>query len=146
MIREITAGELPALAKLGFEFFREAGFTEEFVPEIFVQSYTSCMEAGCAKIFCSFTDLGEIQGTIGLVIGPDPNNGRLYAQEAFWFVKKEHRGCGVRLLKYAEDYAKSAGVYRMMMAHLTSLAPTTLKSLYLRLGYLESETYYRKTL
>lgn len=143
MIRELTVADLSGMSACGEEFHREAKNLGPFSREAFEASWKYFFEAGAGHIFGDYSDDGEFRGALGLLVAPDPNSGLLHAQEAFWFVRPQFRGKGLKLLIHAMDWVKASGIRRFTMVHLSSIAPATLKKLYLRMGFVELETHYQ---
>jgi len=140
--------ELPDIARLGHEFYGEAGFPcGEFIPDVFVKSWTGFLEAGLGVIFAWRID-GEIVGGIGGLRFPDPNNGDLTATELFWFITKEHRGgpAATKLLRQFEAWAVESGCKRASMVNLENEGSKGLPQFYARMGYRPLETQYIKEL
>ena len=88
--------------------------------------------------------LDDFHGALGGVCVPDCHRECMVASEFFWYVKPEHRGGGIRLLKAFEKWAREQGADRIIMTHLADSMPEGLKKLYIRLGYEELETNYIK--
>ena len=88
----------------------------------------------------------SIIGTLGFFAVQDPNDGALVAQEAFWFVRQDERGAGLRLLAKYEEVAKALGATRMSMAHINGLMDEKLEHLFTRRGYKATETHYWRNL
>lgn len=97
---------------------------------------------GMAVVLASF-DGEDVDGCIGCIVAPDVNDGAKTYEEAFWFVKPDKRGTGVRLLKAMEFFAAMHGCKRMFMIHLSDLNPG-LGGLYERRGYRKQEVRYVK--
>lgn len=73
-------------------------------------------------------------------------NDKLMFQEIIWYVDKEYRRDGIRLLREAEKDLKARGFSIMIMAVMENLKTDKIKSLYERLGYRAMETSYMRTL
>jgi GNAT superfamily N-acetyltransferase len=68
-------------------------------------------------------------------------------QEAFWYIAKDHRRGlgGMRLLKEIEQFAKDAGISRLIMGRVHASDPEgKLDAMLNRMGYAAIETNYRK--
>ena len=137
--------EIPKLVPLAHEFIAESGEDFPFNDEHFVKTWGQIYDAKAGSIIKIEKD-GKIIGALGFLIFPDILSGELKASEAFWFVKKEHRGVGIELLDEFERISKRIGVKRMNMVHLKKLMPEKVKSIYLKKGYRELETNYEKVL
>lgn len=132
-------------AQLGPQFYAEGKMPGKFVPEIFAAKWTELIEKGFGFIIGLF-DGPKLDGVFGAVVVGDVNDGELVSNEMFWFVSKESRGGGLRLLKTYEEEARKRGAKRCSMGHLLALQPEKTDSLYRRLGYTPVETSYFKNL
>lgn len=84
----------------------------------------------------------QVTGMIGLFVFEHPLTGALAAHEMFWWVDPEHRGQGIRLLKWAEEWAREAGAQ-----HVHMIAPSrAVERVYERLGYGYVEAAYQKAI
>lgn len=93
-------------------------------------------------IFVAETDYGEIVGMIAGLVNPNFASGELTCGEAFWWVDKDRRGCGVRLLRALEAWAREQGATQMQL-----IAPDgRAEQLYTRLGFRRYEAVYQRTL
>jgi len=135
--------DLTKLKELGYEFYEEGAFPSDFIPEVFEKTWTDLMNAEIGVIFLLKSDK-DIIGSLGAVKFPDPNSGEIMASEFFWFVNKEHRGKGLKLLKVFEEWVSEQGIKKIIMVHLSNLMPDKVKNLYSRMGYREIETHYIK--
>lgn len=143
IIRLASVRDLPSLKNLGREFVKEGNIPTAFIPEVFEATWGNFFNLGMGVIFLLILD-EEIIGALGAVKYPDPNSGEIMAAEHFWFVNKEHRGKGTKLLKAYELWAKDQNIKKITMVHLTGLMPDKLRKLYVKLGYREIETHYIK--
>lgn len=82
-------------------------------------------------------------GMLGAAVTPHLVTGELCGSEFFWWVRPDARGTvGVRLLRAAEAWAKTAGATSMLM-----VAPDErVERLYERLGYSRLEVAYQRRL
>lgn len=88
---------------------------------------------------------GEVVGSIGVLIYPLYfNSGHLTAQEMFWWVEPEHRGCGNDLRIAVEMECQKRGVRTVTMIALES--HNGVGKLYERAGYSPMEHSYMKRL
>jgi len=88
----------------------------------------------------------EVVGLLAGQIVTDTLSGEATYAELMWFVLKEHRSCGARLLKFVEDWVKEKGMKRMMMVHMCNGKEDQLREFYKRLGYRPMEVHYIKEL
>lgn len=145
MVKILTIEQLPEAAVMGPAFLKESGAPGGFVPEVFVQKWTELISQGFGFILGLFRGQ-ELTGAFGAVVVGDINDGKLVANECFWFVKPEARGRGFELLIAYEEEARRRGAERCSMIHLLNLQPEKLGQLYERRGYRAVETSYFKEL
>lgn len=89
---------------------------------------------------------GVCQGVLSGYIMKSPLNNRLIFQEVIWYVNKDHRGSGLKLLKEVENSLKLSNVGIMIMAVLENSKTEKLKALYEKMGYKKMETHYVRSL
>ena len=109
---------------------------------LFCRNWNSLIDSGSGEIIGLFNP--GLCGALGYLIYPDINDGEICAIEAFWYVKKESRGSGIKLLTAFEERAIAAGSSKLIMVHLSNLMPEKLKRLYERTGYIPTEQHYMK--
>lgn len=144
MIREITTLiELDKVVKLGNEFYEEAGFPSEINPQIFAKNWLDYLVSGTGVIFGIF-DGDILKGMIGGVVYNEINDGILTAMELFWYLDRDVRGNGIKLLYRFQDWAKAKSAKHIVMKHLNNLMPEKVADIYLKLGYKPVETSYLK--
>ena len=85
---------------------------------------------------------GVVVGMIVCFVSPMLFTSQVIGQEVVWYVKKEHRGQGLRLLKYMENLLKSLNCVAIMMVGLD----VDVYRMYERLGYFEFQRSYFKRL
>lgn len=145
MVRTLTIEELPELAKMGPEFYKESGLMGSFIPDIFVAKWTAFINLDIGFVIGLFRD-GKLAGGFGAIVSDDFNDGAIVASECFWFVSSEARGRGFELLLAYEEEARKRGAVRCSMIHLLALQADRLGELYERRGYKAIETAYMKEL
>lgn len=92
---------------------------------------------------------GCIVGFAAGLTGPLLGNGSILSgTELAWWVDPEHRAGsnGIKLLKHIEQSAKDAGVKYWTMAYMESSMPETIKRIYEKMGYRQTEVMYTKEL
>lgn len=142
-IRDLGVEDLEMLARWGEPFYVEANFPGTFKPELFIENWRVILSSGFGHIFGLFK--GEVLvGTLGCLITPDLNTGDQICTEAFWFVSKENRGAGIRLLELFERWAWAQGVKRINVAHPSTPEMEKLSGLYKRRGYRAVEVHFTK--
>lgn len=146
-IRPLKAHEIHRCVPFGEQFHQELQLPGQFIPQCFVDNWLLFLASYPAAILGLWQD-EELTGGLGGMIAPDLYDGRLYAQEFFWFIGKAHRhGTGaLRLLRAFEQWAHDHRATEIRMVHLVGAQETGLETLYQRLGYAKVEVCYRKPL
>lgn len=101
------ADAFPALAA---EYEAEALIEGMPAPAAKFEAYQALEAAGLLHVFAATVD-GGLVGFISLLVASLPRYGRPVAMSESFFVAREHRktGAGLRLLKAAENEARSLG-------------------------------------
>ena len=146
VIREATISDLPKLSSLGLKFHASANLGN-FAISDFCALWERFFAIDFGVIFVAECN-GEIVGSIGGVIHPRPYDlkGPLVAEEFFWFVQPDARGCGIDLYRKFEEWAKRRGAVELQMCHLIDSMPEKLERFYKHEGYSLIEKRYAKTL
>jgi GNAT superfamily N-acetyltransferase len=144
-VREAQIEEVLAIARL-MKGFEEETAHVKVDPEYTNEKYKSMMGKGLATLFVLETDEGEMVGSLGCIVGPDLHTPRIIAVETFWFVVPEHRGDGLMLMRYFEQWAKLKGCDAVAMIHMVDSSPDSLGHVYKRRGYTKIESHYLKEL
>jgi hypothetical protein len=146
-IRPIKAHEIHLCVPFGEAFHAELHLAGEFIPECFVTNWLMFLASDHAVILGLWKD-GALIGGLGGMLAPDLYDGRLYAQEFFWFIGKDHRsGTGaLRLLRAFEQWATARHATELRMVHLVGEQADDLDAFYKKLGYATVEVGYRKPL
>ncbi len=119
MISELAHDQLrdPQLLSMGQHFFKESNLPGSFVPDVFIDTWSKIITRGIGRIWAART--GDLMtGAIGGLIHPDPYDGKMVVQEAFWFIDESHRGgiTAIRLYASLERWAIHAGASRLCMS------------------------------
>jgi GNAT superfamily N-acetyltransferase len=147
-IHSLSIHELHLCAPFGEAFHREMKLPGEFIGQKFVDSWISILSTIPSTILL-LRHHHEVIGGLGGAITPDLNDGRLCAQELFWFVDPQHRGGSgsVRLVQAFEEWAVSKGAVEMRMVRLLTGGDTErLDGFYTKRGYGKLEMHYWKPL
>ncbi len=88
---------------------------------------------------------GNIVGLLAGSVSQNPATGELMYQESVWYVEKEHRGKGLKLLTFAEDYCRNNNVKFFIIGHMGS-KDARLNRFYERIGFDILEIQYIKGL
>lgn len=84
--------------------------------------------------------IGIIAGSISLQI---MSNKKIF-QEIIWYVDKDHRGQGIRLLQYLEKWCLENDISKIIMVCMHNSMPDNLHDFYKRMGYKPMETHFIK--
>lgn len=149
MIREATNKDINKIAILGKDFVDLAWAD---VAKYDVMDTIDWLEVFIGldhtAIYVAEIDGGIVGMIAGLMFPLYFNSSHSNAQEMFWWVTPEHRksSVGIKLLKAFERWAKLKGAKTIQMGTLAKLNPEKLASVYKKLGYKESETYWTRVL
>lgn len=141
----VSIDELPDAARLVAQFWREAEPIGEFKSDVFVGSWKALLSAGAGGMFIARRRDDPV-GAIGFLLYPDANSGELMAMEAFWYVRPDARGVGLRLLDAYESAARASGARGINIAHLCDGKQGKLERLFERRGYKAREVHYWREL
>ncbi len=149
MIRQLTADDLQnkELLALGEKFFTDAKLPGEFIPGVFVATWSTLMRMTCGAIWTSVVD-DRVVGAIGGVFHPDANDGKLVAQEMFWFMDPSYRSGfnAIKLFTAFENWAISRGATRIVMGCILGEYAKPLREFYTKMGYRPVDVSYFKEL
>lgn len=154
MIVEVrTESELKELQDILIEFYRIMPYKQlpkeskelQEASNLWIENWFFMIEGGVGKILALKEDNNFI-GAIGLVVTPSLEDGVMTCMEAFWYVDKNHRGQGLKLLIKGQKVAKEMGAKRMVMMFLENSMPEKVKNVYERMGYNLIQTSYFKEL
>ena len=139
MIREATLEDFPGVAAMGQEFYARMNVPGVFDPDTFAANWDRTAQALVSVLFVAERE-GRLEGGIGAVIVPDLCDGRLVAQEMFWFAREQAGAfVALRLLRAYHRWAKAHGVAETRLSHmLTDNNPEKHQQLYRiyeKLGY-----------
>jgi GNAT superfamily N-acetyltransferase len=147
ILRPGTIHDIPDVLPLAREFWPHTWIgAEEFddvlASELLEQSayagLLSVLQIGDKLGGFAFGDCGPLMGVKDVLIG----------QERAWWVSPRYRGQhnGVRLLNQLETQAKAAGIKYWLMSHMETSMPKQVASMYESMGYVKTETNYRRVL
>lgn len=144
-IRELLVHEVPQMTVLAIEFWEEGFLPGELIPEVFEDNWFNWMSSGMGFVSAGWDD-DVLVGAAGGLIAPDATDGKVVANEMFWFVSQKHRrgSLGLRVLEEFEAVAKSRGARRVSMVHLANDVGARLAKTFVRWGYRPIETHYIK--
>ena len=142
--RRAVAEDLPSLVEMLRTFVTSTKY-RKFVgdsPEALQTFLSPLIDNPSAAIFVA--EQGEVVGMLGVLGYVHPMSGEKCAGELFWWLRPEHRGTGIWLLRRAEKWAQEFGAVSMQM-----IAPSDrpdVAALYERDGYESVEVAYHKRL
>ncbi len=149
MIREAIIQDLynEDLHVLGASFFAEANLPGVFISAIFVHNWTVFINQQFGAIHLLERD-NKVVGAIAGVAHPDPYDGKMVAQEMFWFVNPGSRGNidAIRLYDAFEKWAKAKKAKRIGMACVCNDKMGKLRKFYERKGFKPKEVNFFKQL
>jgi len=145
MIRKAEYADIPRLVEIGRMFFDESKYCD--LMDYSVESVGVTMRQLIDNGVIFVADDGNIFGMLGVLDYPFYLSNCRTAQELFWWVDPAKRGGGaaIRMLKAAEDWAKSRGCVSMMMIGLSNDGGNAEK-LYSRMNYQKRETSFVRIL
>lgn len=146
-IKRIKEAQVYQLVPLAVQFYAEGDLPSDFNDASFVANWKAAIREGKGMVFGAFVGK-ELIGSIGALIGPEFNSGRIFAYEMFWYVNQDYRqmGAGWRLLDVLEEAAKEEGAYMLDMAHLWNHLGKSLKTALEKRGYKPTEIHLVKNL
>ena len=144
VIRAATADDLDAIVTMAQAFLRETPYGTQIGtnPDRLRVFAWDLLQKDDAAIAVAESD-GAVVGMIALWCFLHPFSGERIAAELVWWVNPETRGsAGVRLLKWAEAWAKDQGAVALQM-----IAPTDrVANFYERCGFVKIEVAYQRSL
>lgn len=151
-IHSITPEELPDCIPFGVAFHQEMQLPGRFVPLVFLRNWERFLAEGHGTILGLYDEHEKLVGGLGVLLGPDLNDGRLVATETFWFVDAQYRQgrAPLRLLAAYRQWAQEHGAVEWRLVHLLTGPDSTrtekLGHLYHRLGLRPIETGWAQAL
>lgn len=145
IIRRAAERDIPGIVEMGMEFHDTSEYKDYLkVSPLAISALATNLLAKPESESCILVlEKGnQLLGMIALLAFTHPFTGELTAGELVWWVSPEVRGYGVRLLRAAEKWARSAGAkYLQMVAPNEHVA-----HFYERLGYRLIESNYQSPL
>ena len=141
MIRPITPQDREAFARLMVEFGSERLERDGIVIDYEIALKHFDAYIGIDGVFGLITDDGS--GVILACIAPIMGTDKIMGQEIVWYVQKDKRSQGVRLLRNMEMLLKEKGCQSIMMIGLEG---DTSCDFYKRSGYMVKQHSYIKEL
>lgn len=143
-IFHLTPVQAAQINELGKHFYGLTGLEGEFRGGTFIDFWNGFLKHGYSAQWV-YLDAGRIVGTIGFNLTMSLYDGKVIADEAFWFVDPHHRGtAGVRLFFEAKAWALESGARRILMGKMLAINPENDKvgAFYERQGFKPLQTQY----
>lgn len=146
MISLAAREDLVKVADIACWYFYQCRKLGEFDREVWVKTWSLLLDS-CAGLVLQRTNEGQPAEAIGVLLYPDPNDGKLAAYSAFWYVADCTKGLSGGLLKAElERLLKERGVHRLYMTALTNHNDEKTERHLIRAGYQPIEVVYGKEL
>lgn len=132
------------IAELGRHFYALTGLSGSFKQDTFTDFWNGFLGTGHAAQWV-YRESGRILGTIGMCLTMSFMDGKIIADEQFWFVHPQHRGtAGVRLFVEMRAWAEKSGAGRILMGKMLKIDPENDKigKFYERQGLKPLQTQY----
>lgn len=141
-IRCATTADVPRIVEMGATFLRESSYAMFLKNADQLTALAHKLIAGDQSAFLLIEKGDRIVGMLGIVAYDHFVSGDRTAGEVVYWVETAARGCGVRLLRAAEAWARAHGAVLMQM-----VSPTPrVDQLYARLGYAPIERVFQRAL
>jgi len=147
MIRLATHDDIPALIECGRRFHAEAGVSVPFDADTLRETLAGMIGRHTDSLALVAEHDGKVCGCMAVVKFAHYFAAASSALELYWYMAPERRGSGdaVRMLRLAEDWARTVGCATLVMVAL-SMAGSPAANLYGRTGYRPMETHFVKEL
>jgi len=132
------------IGELGKQFYARTGLPGHFKTDTFTTFWNGFLNSGHAAQWV-WKEKGLILGTIGMTLTLSFMDGKVIADEQFWFVHPHHRGtAGVRLFVEMRNWAEQSGAQRILMGKMLAVDPENDKvgKFYERQGFRALQTQY----
>ncbi len=145
-IAHIDESMVRDIIELGKKFYGLTGLNGTFHYDTFVRFWNEYLGRGMGSMWI-YQENGHVEGAIGMTIGMSIMDGTSNAEELFWFVDPTKRGtAGIRLFRAAEEWAREMKLDRILMGHMSMIAPNKVGDFYLSQGFKALHTIYVKEL
>lgn len=135
--------DVPATIKLMEEFRDES--LGEYGITISSEYILATAEKYLDSSFVAEKD-GVIIGVLVLSVQVLPMSGEKVAQELIWYMNKNFRKYGIKLLTFAENWCIAQGMKKLIMMCMANLHSEQLSKFYARCGFVPLEFQYIKQL
>lgn len=135
-----------SIVGMACEFWEDTVYSENACPETITDMVNLCLDQQLLSVVEIDSEIvGFAAGIKGTLLG---NRRASTGTELAWYVNPEHRSGtnGIKLLKHIESLAKAAGIKYWVMAYMESSMPETVKHIYEKMGYKQTEVLYMREL
>lgn len=137
----LTPERADQIGTLGAHFYSLTGLKGEFRGQTFAEFWNVFLKQGQAAMWI-YTTEDVIVGTIGMTLTMSLFDGKIIADEAFWFVHPGHRGtAGTRLFFEAKKWAIECGAGRILMGRMLNIE-NGVEKFFDRQGFKPLQTQY----
>ena len=145
-IRPLGPDEVGKAFAVAKKFHKETGLIiDEPDGEYWDATWSGLISSGVGVIIALEAE-GKVVGALCGTFSPSLLAPVMMFTEAMWYVEKEWRGHGTRMLRYAEEFAEAVGCTGISMIHLVDKDATRMSNFYRRNGYTPSEVFPVKDL
>lgn len=137
-VRLAEKSDYEEIIKVGLEFAGQT-FAKDAGRTAIELMFDRCERDGL--IFVA-EDSGKICGVCGGFFADVALAGGMVFHEVAWYVKPEHRGCGMLLLDAMETAVKESGAVAMIMVAYTNDSQRVVEIAYRRRGYKDLEHHW----
>lgn len=142
MIEQVRVKDLSKVVDLAKWFYHKLNPEGEFCAESFVSAWTYLLQGGMALILRR----GESEA-IGVILYPDPNDGKLAAGVGFWYFADEDHSLANGLLYHELEAAlRARNVRKVFFSNLINHRSERVEKFLLHAGYRPVEVHFRKDL
>lgn len=146
MIGLATSGDLVGVADIASWYFYRCKQLGEFDRNVWCSTWNKLLSTEAGLIIKRETTAGVVEA-IGVMIYPDPNDGKLAAYSAFWYLIEDSKGLeGGILYVELEGLLKERGIKRLFMTSLINQRDEKVSKYLLHAGYAPIEVVYGKEL
>ena len=142
-IRQCVPDDFPMAAKLLREFHEES--MREYGLKIDEDIMNRVMRENYKHALVMVVD-NEVVGVIAGKVVEYPLQKDKIFQEMVWYVSKDYRRHGMKLLKALEQKCKEQGIRMLIMVAMGNSMKEKLDKIYKMMGYAELETHYIKVI
>ena len=142
--RLATLADVARIVEMGRRFLGDSSYAHVYLENVEQLSALAfrVINSADGDVLLALDATDHIVGMIAMIAFDHFISGQRAAGEVVYWVEPDARGCGVRLLKAAESWAKAHGAVQMQM-----VSPTErVDRLYERLGYQPVERIFQRAL